>query len=178
MDDAQTMALQEPAQGFVTYCALPIVVLCLIGLLCHHIVGTRHQGFYGESGYRLRHVVGWSLAVGIVVGVGLAQPLLTYETKIIVGALGFGIAAAQLTWGARECISAAFLSAAGLMLGSSSAYLAMRLVLSPTIDTQLLDQLRINLLGLWPAFALPALVTAGIAAFLTIQSERATRSRT
>ena len=171
-DAAHNLAGLYPVQ-----CLAPAVVLAAIGVVFRHVVTRHRPSVFGRDGLVLHHVAPIAALAGIMVGAVALLPLHFSSTVIISSAL-FSLFAAFIVWGARESISAAFLTVGMMMLSVGAVDLMIAVAGAPWAP--LTDPLTggLGFGSMWVLYALPGIIAAGLAAALsTMPAAEADRIR-
>lgn len=171
MNLSMLAGLREVAWSFPLAVIAPTVCLGLVGCLLRRLRGPYPAGITVSTGSRLRHVCVAALFIGMIVGALLFVPV-PFEITALLGAACMAVCAAQLTWSAKEPLSAAFCCVGALTTGIGLVHASIYTFglfsgrIGPAGDGDLL----VSFLLLWPLCALPGLIFALIAAFLNIKS--------
>lgn len=171
MNESMLAGLREVAWSFPLAVIAPTVCLGLVGCLVRRLRGPHPAGITGSTGSRLRRVCLIALLTGMVVGILLFVPV-PFEITVLLGAACMAVCAAQLTWSAKEPLSAAFCSVGALTTGIGLVHASVYSygLLTGHVTSGGEGDLLASFMLLWPLCALPGLIFALIAAFLNIKS--------
>ena len=171
MNISMLAGLREVAWSFPLAVVAPTVCLGVVGCLVRRLRGPHPAGLNGSTGSRLRRVCLSALLTGMLVGTLLFVPV-PFEITVMLGAACMAVCAAQLTWSAKEPLSAAFCSVGALTTGIGLVHAAVYSygLFTGHVTSGGEGDLLTSFLLLWPLCALPGLIFALIAAFLNINS--------
>ncbi|WP_411702324.1 hypothetical protein [Corynebacterium sp. LaCa142] len=163
--------LSAIAPRFGVLCCLPATFLVISGLVLHRLPKADHSGIYGDKGLRLFSALILSTCAGLIAGAILVIPS-GLDLTVLTGALVFSASAAAITWLSREALACALLCV-GAMFLTAGAVISLSAMFFPQdfmsgSMTSLTSYFTTSLV----TFLFPGLVSAGIVAFVAVQSQR------
>ena len=167
---ARELALSYPLQ-----CLAPAVALALAGVACRHVFTRHRPSIFGNAGYSLHRVALASTLAGLMVGAVYFLPL-HFEPILILSSALFSLFAALIAWRARESFSAAGMGIGLMMLTVGAVDVALLLADAAWGPISEPHTPGTDFGIMWVLYALPGLVSAGLAAALsTMPTKEAAR---
>lgn len=169
---ARDLALSFPLQ-----CLVPAVALAVAGVACRHVITRYRPSIFGDAGLSLHRVALASALAGVIVGAVSLLPL-HFGPIVIISSSLFSLFAALIAWGARESFSAAGMGIGLMMLTVGAVDVLLMLAdaaWDPLSEPHAVDT---DFGIMWLLYALPGLISAGLAAALsTMSAKEAARIR-
>lgn len=168
---------RDAALSFPLQCLVPAVTLAVAGVACRHVITRHRPSLFGDAGFSLHHVALASTLAGVIVGAVSLLPL-HFGPNVIISSALFSLFAALIAWGARESFSAVGMGIGLMMLTVGAVDVILLLADAAWGPLPEPHTAGTNFGTIWLLYALPGLISAGLAAALsTVSAKEAARIR-